>query len=336
MWLVRSHATTRRTSGRHRQPCIELLEPRLALTWAGVPPASITPPSAALAVSLNSQNDATGSASIATTEVDYYSFGATVSGAYVISATTPTSSVDTVLGVFSASGQRLTYNDDISSTNRDSRVTTNLVAGTRYYIGITNYTSSSRGAYTWTIDGPATALADDSYENNDSQATAANLGTLTATTTLSQLVMADSQDWFRFTTVAAGTSANSVSISFQNSAGNLQLALYNSSGTLVGSSLGTGNSETISLNGLAAGTYSVLVYGNGGALNPSYSLSINPPPAGTTTTPVTAFPNVPYYGGSNEWNLNAINAPEAWRKDTPAPGWWWRLSIPASTWITPN
>ena len=34
-------------------------------------------------------------------------------GRFVISATTPYSSLDTVLGVFSSTGSRLAYNDDI-------------------------------------------------------------------------------------------------------------------------------------------------------------------------------------------------------------------------------
>src|SRR3954470_24283216 len=138
-----------------RRLCIENLEERLALTWAGVPPTSIIPPSTAVAVTLTS-NDATGTASVASTEVDYYSFTAGASGSYSISASAPSSSLDTVLGVFSSTGQRLSYNDDISYPgNTDSRVTLNLTAGTKYYVGITNYASSSRGAYTWTIDGPA-------------------------------------------------------------------------------------------------------------------------------------------------------------------------------------
>jgi Leishmanolysin/Bacterial pre-peptidase C-terminal domain len=103
-------------------------------------------------------------------------------------------------------------------------------------------------------------------------------------------VMADSQDWYRFTTTAAGSSSNTVSISFQNSQGNLQLALYNSSGTLVGTSQGTGNSESISLNGLAAGTYYALAYGNAGALNPNYSLTVTAPTTPTTTTTTTTTP----------------------------------------------
>src|SRR3954469_1168256 len=153
---TRSHhlGGIRRTNG-GRRLCIENLEERLALTWAGVPPTAITPPTNAVAVALVS-NDASGSATIATTEVDYYSFTASTTGSYVISATTPSSSLDTVLGVFSSTGQRLAYNDDISyPSNTDSRVTINLTAGTKYYVGITNYTSSSRGSYSWSIDGPA-------------------------------------------------------------------------------------------------------------------------------------------------------------------------------------
>lgn len=263
---------------------MESLEPRLALTWAGVPPTTITPPTSAVGVTLTS-NDATGSATIATTEVDYYSFTASASGSYVISTATPSSSLDTVLGVFSSTGQRLSYNDDISyPSNTDSRVTINLTAGTRYYVGITNYSSASRGAYNWSIDGPAvtTTPTDDGFENNDTLSTAYNLGTPSATQTVSSLVMADSADWFRFTTSTAGTSGSGVSISFQNTQGNLQLALFNSSGVQIASSLGTGNSESISLNGVAAGTYYVDVFGNAGATNPNYSLTITPP---TIVTP---------------------------------------------------
>lgn len=276
---------------RGRKLAIENLEQRLALTWVGIPPTSIIPPTNAVAVALQS-NDATGTASIASTEVDYYSFTATATGSYTISATTPSSNLDTVLGVFSASGQRLSYNDDISfPINTDSRVTINLTAGTKYYVGVTNYSSASRGAYTWTIDGPGTTTTptDDAYENNDTLNTAYNLGTLTAARTINSLVMADSADWFRFTTSAVGTSSSNVSIGFFNSQGNLQLALYNSAGTLISSSQGTGNSESVSLNGLAAGTYYVDVFGAGGAFNPNYTLTVAPPVSTTTTPPSGGF-----------------------------------------------
>jgi hypothetical protein len=216
----------------------------LTLTWAGVPPAFITPPSA-INVSLNTQNDAVGTASISTTEIDYYSFTILNGGSYTISATTPSSSLDTVIGVFAANGQRLAYNDDITSINTDSRLSFNLTAGSRYYLGVTNYRTTSRGSYSWSIDGPLVATAaDDGYEENDAIGAAHNFGTLSGAHTVNQLRLAD-EDWFKFTTSATGTSIHSVSISFLNSQGNLQLRLFNSAGTLIASSLGTGNGESI-------------------------------------------------------------------------------------------
>src|SRR5262245_6197297 len=95
---------------RERRLGFEGLDPRLALTWLGVPPTSVVLPASAAAVTLNSAADASGTASIGSTEVDYYAFTATRTGSYTISATTPASSVDTVLGVFSSSGRRLAYN----------------------------------------------------------------------------------------------------------------------------------------------------------------------------------------------------------------------------------
>lgn len=265
---------------------LESLEDRLALSWGGVPPSAITPPSNAVAVTLDAQASAQGSAAITANEADFYTFTATRSGTYRVNASTPNSSLDTVLGVYSASGGRLAYNDDISSTNRDSQLTVNLTAGVRYYFGISNYVGTAGGAYSWLVTGPAAALPDDAYEDNDSFAQASNLGTLTAPTTVSGLALADSADWFRFTTTAAGTSASSVAIAFQQTQGNLALQLYNSNGQLVSSANGTGNSETISLNTLAAGTWYVRVTGTSGATNPNYSLTVTPPVA-TTPPPST-------------------------------------------------
>jgi hypothetical protein len=265
-----------RARGRSRHLRIEALEQRLALTWAGVPPTSIAPP-VALAVTLNAQSDASGSAAITTTEVDYYSFTANATGSYTFSASTPSSSLDTVIGIFSSTGQRLSYNDDLSSTNTDSRVSVNLTTGARYYFGVTNYATNSRGAYSWAIDGPVPTSTDDVYENNDTLSTAYNLGGITSLRTVSSLKLVDVEDWFRFSTSATGTSSSSVSISFQNVQGNLQLGLYNSTGTLLATSATSNNSESISLSGRAAGTYYVRVYGNFGATNPNYSLTVTPP-----------------------------------------------------------
>ncbi|MFO0845255.1 MAG: pre-peptidase C-terminal domain-containing protein [Gemmataceae bacterium] len=251
-------------------------------SWGGVPPSVISPPANPVAVALDGLNDAQGDAAVTANEVDYYSFIAPVSGIYQLSALTPSSSLDTVLGVFTSAGSRIAFNDDISSFNRDSRLTVSLTAGQRYYFGITNYIGTAGGSYTWVVDGPSGGSADDGFEENDTLAQASNLGTLTAARTVSGLVLADGADWFRFTTSLAGTAASSVAISFQNAQGNLALQLYNASGEILRGSDGTGNGETITLNGLAAGTYYARVYGSQGATNPSYSLTVTPPTSSTS------------------------------------------------------
>lgn len=137
---------------------LEPLEDRLTLSWAGVPPAWIPVPTNAVPVALNAQAAAQGGAAITRNEVDYYSFAAPRNGAYTLAALTPYSNLDTVLGVFRANGQRLAYNDDISWFNTDSRLTINLVGGQRYYFGITNYTYSPGGSYTWSVQGPGGSI----------------------------------------------------------------------------------------------------------------------------------------------------------------------------------
>ena len=139
---------------RRRHPWIEPLESRQLLSWGGVPPATIPlPPS--VVVTLDNMNDAQSAASIASNEVDYYTFVAPSSGPYVVKAEAPSSNLDTVLGVFGPTGQRLAYNDDISyPTNRDSSLAVNLQAGLRYFVGVTNYTGTPGGAYTLSVNGP--------------------------------------------------------------------------------------------------------------------------------------------------------------------------------------
>ncbi len=272
--LFASPRDNKKREARRARLAVEQLEERLALSWTGVPP-SVISLAGATRVVLNSQGNQNGNASIASTEVDLYYFDASTTGVYRFSASTPYSSLDTVLGVFNSAGQRLAFNDDIAVGNYDSQVTISLTAGQRYYFGITNYTGSPGGSYSWYVDGPQPIL-DDVHEDNDSFSQAIDLGTLASTRTLNNLVMADLGDYFRFRLSAAGASTSYVFIDFSNAQGNLNLALHNVSGTLLRTSLGTVDDERISLNGLVAGTYYVRVYGYMGARNPSYSLTIDP------------------------------------------------------------
>jgi hypothetical protein len=278
MRRVRERVSDRRRFGSGLT--VEALEDRLTPSWTGIPPAAVPVPGVFTAVTLNSNGDAAGNASIASTEIDWYRFTTPRAGLLVLSATTPASSVDTVIGLFSATGQRLAFNDDISAANLDSRLAVNVPAGT-YFLGVTNYTGSAGGSYTWRIDAP---FRDDGAEENDTFGTARNLGALTATRTVTGLRMADANDWFRFTTTATGTAASRVGINFSHAQGDLDIRLYNAAGVQIGSSLGVTNAESISLSGRPAGTYYLRVYGYQGAENPNYTLTVVPP-SGVVTPP---------------------------------------------------
>ncbi|MCI0463933.1 MAG: hypothetical protein L0Z62_43925, partial [Gemmataceae bacterium] len=170
---------------------VERLEERLTPSWTSMPPATITPPTSFVPAILNSQGDATGSAAITGTEIDWYRFTSALAGSYVFQVTTLTSTVDTVIGLYSAAGSRLGSNDDMSFTNPDSRFTINLAAGQTVFFGVTNYVGTAGGAYTWRIEGPGATPADDAFEENDTRTQARDLGTVTAPRTITGLVMAD-------------------------------------------------------------------------------------------------------------------------------------------------
>ena len=90
--------------------------------------------------------------------------------------------------------------------------------------------------YTLQITPPA-ATGDDLYEPNSDKArpwtfsrpeqrNSPNLGVLTATKTIQNLVMDDAADWFKFQTQGVGTTANSLTVSFDPNAGDMDLTLY--------------------------------------------------------------------------------------------------------------
>lgn len=241
---------------------VEALEDRCLLSWGSIPPATIPLPVGAVAVALGTQGDA----AITADEVDYYRFEAPVFSSFTISAATPSGSRQTVLGLYDAGGLLVA-----SSVGSGSQVSRLLTAGT-YYFGITNLEGTPGGGYTWAIDQYG-----DLYETNDTLATASELGTLTGRTTFSPLSLNDGADWYRFTMSAAGASAGHIAISFYHNEGDFQLELTNAVGDRLGVSDTTADAETISLNGLAAGTYYVHVYGSHEASSRArYVLEIDP------------------------------------------------------------
>lgn len=266
---------------------LESLEVRLNPSWTSAP-TLVSIPSAPAALNLNNQQSATTAAAITGGEVDYYSFTPAWSSNYTLQASKNASQIDTILGLYNASGSRVAWNDDISNSNTNSLVTASLVAGQKYFLAITNYTGTANGNYTL---GLKATLTDDAKENNDSLTTATNLGSLTAATTVSGLVMADTADYYKFTTSTAG---GTVVIQFNNAQGDLDLDLLDTSGKVLASSAGTTDGEKVSMAGLAAGTYLLKVAGKSGAYNPAYSLVVSPAASNTPANPPPA---------KNDWTI---------------------------------
>lgn len=82
-------------------------------------------------------------------------------------------------------------------------------------------------------------------------------------------------DYYKLILDSKGTNDNYVKIEFKHSDGDLDMQLLSGSGRIIRSSSGSGNSESISLNNLASGTYYAKVYGYNGATNKDYKISYN-------------------------------------------------------------
>jgi hypothetical protein len=188
---------------------------------------------------------------------------------------------DLDLAIYNAYGQRLRYSG--TSNNTEQVSLSGLSAGT-YYIRVYGYLGAHNPSYSLSVN-LARPVSDDAYENNDTLAAARDLGTLTSALTVSNLVMADGHDWYKFSMSGAGTSSDFVSVSSSSTQGDLDLELYNSSGTRLAVSQSPTDNEQISLSGRAAGTYYVHVLGYNNATTPNYSLQIDPGTQTTTTPP---------------------------------------------------
>ncbi len=165
--------------------------------------------------------------------------------------------------------------------NQESISLAGMAPGT-YLVNVIGFEGATNPAYSLGTQVAASTATADRFENNDSAAVPTNLGTLSGTRTESGLsIEANDPDWYRFTLGSAGREGDAITLDFVNSLGDLDLYLYNNAGsTLLGSSTGVGNQETISLAGVAAGSYLVAATGYQGGSNPNYSLAIKATPAG--------------------------------------------------------
>jgi hypothetical protein len=156
-----------------------------------------------------------------------------------------------------------------------------LSAGT-YYLRVYGHNGEVNPSYTLTVDAPFAGVTADwgeGSDNNNVVSRATNLGKLDRQFNRGNLsITANDVDWFRFEIDAKGRLSDAAGITFNHQQGDLDIELYASDGTtLLDSSQGVGNTESISLNGRNAGVYFLRVYGYGGATNSEYSVAISAP-----------------------------------------------------------
>jgi hypothetical protein len=174
-----------------------------------------------------------------------------------------------------ASGNVLTESTGTSDNERLSLQ--GLAAGT-YFVEVFGY-SGARNSYRLAFQAPA-APAGDRYEANDTRQTATDLAIVTGARTIADLSIhtTSDRDFFKFVTTGPGTSADYVDVLFSHAAGDVDAQLLDASGNVLTSSTGTSDNERLSLQGRAAGTYFVEVFGYSGARN-SYRLAFQAPAA---------------------------------------------------------
>ncbi len=152
------------------------------------------------------------------------------------------------------------------------------------------------------IDLRVDAGPGDVYEPNNTRVAATDLGTMGGWQAWSRLAIGSGdEDWFTFDLSADGASSNFVRIEFLHSDGNLDLELYDSTLSLVGSSRTTTNDEQISLNGVQAGAYYLRVYGSQGADNDNYDLVLNAPGPGDVLLGTGT-----QIGFTGDWQLSVV------------------------------
>ena len=159
------------------------------------------------------------------------------------------------------------------------------VNGETQYIGRYNYTvtmNNNGEMYLnvgWNM-GTRSEDADrfDTDGSNDTSATATALTAVSANEVLTIHLDTD-VDWFQFTLSSPGAKSNYIGIDFKQVIGDLDLELYAADRTTrLDYARSVTDNERISLEGLAAGTYYVRVYGHSGSVN-QYSLVYDLPAA---------------------------------------------------------
>ncbi|NEP61235.1 MAG: S8 family serine peptidase, partial [Symploca sp. SIO2G7] len=172
------------------------------------------------------------------------------------------------LFVYDAAGNFVTSS---TSTTDNESINTILPGSGTYYLAVDGYPGDTLNTYDLRWDD---VLVDDSYEENDTIATAYDLGNQEQTwlSNIAGLGLQADQDWYRID-VTPGYENLVVDLQFNHALGDLDLEVYDAAGNFVTSSNSTTDNESINTLLPGSGTYYLLVDGYPGNTLNTYDLS---------------------------------------------------------------
>lgn len=210
---------------------------------------------------------------------DWYRWTPFESGSVTIQTFFEHASGDIDLELYSSRGGRITGS---TSATDNEEVSTSVSYGESYYIRVFGYAGATQDHYDLYIDGqPSTQIFPDFFEDNDTAATAADLGTgdqlhKSLTLDYDQIeFVSDPHDWYKWTAPADGTL--NVEILFKNSLGDIDVQLRDADQNLLASSTTTNDNEQVSASVTRGSSYYIHVYGYSNASSPGYDLLIDGP-----------------------------------------------------------
>ncbi len=220
-----------------------------------------------LAAATLTSGTAVSAAIAAAGDVDYYKITTSTTTNNVFTLSLP-SGVDFDLTIYNSAGTQI---GSSAGTTTTETVTLNGQAAGTYYAKVYGYNNAfSATCYTFTATATAVTNCSTAYEPNNSASAAASIP---LSTTISAAISSSTdQDYYAVNVSTAGTHVFSLA---GPSGVDYDLYIYNSAGTTLGSGTGSTATESVTLNSLAAGTYTVRVFGYNGANSTTcYTLNV--------------------------------------------------------------
>ena len=141
-----------------------------------------------------------------------------------------------------------------ASTANSEQLSVPVTAGQTYYVRVYGFQGAVNANYTMTVDVPsASGITPDTLEENDTIATVRSLSAVSQTFQNLSIDATGDDDYYRI--VPTTTGIYSFSLAFVHASGDIDMDVLNSTGTRLGRSESTGNSEQLNVNLTAGQTY---------------------------------------------------------------------------------